>query len=103
MYSPDTVEWLKFIKQAQTLGFTLREVRDLLGVTGSGGVTRCRRVRDLLRGKLAELQTRLAELQEFQRTLTDSLGDCERTLQDADRRRSEPQCPVVDTLRSRPR
>jgi len=103
VYSPDTVEWLKFIKQAQTLGFTLREVRDLLGVTGSGGVTRCRRVRDLLRGKLAELQTRLAELQEFQRTLTDSLGDCERTLQDADRRRSEPQCPVVDTLRSRPR
>lgn len=51
----------------------------------------------MLRGKLTELQTRLAELEEFQRTLTGYLGECERTLEDAGRRRSEPRCPVFDT------
>jgi DNA-binding transcriptional MerR regulator len=103
VYSADTVEWLRFIKQAQAVGFTLREVRDLLGPPDTGGPTRCRRVRDMLRGKLTELQARLAELEGFRRTLTGYLGACERTLEDAGRRRSEPQCPVFDPARTPPR
>lgn len=100
LYSADTVEWLRFIKQAQTLGFTLREVRDLLGFPGSAGVNRCRRVRDMLRGKLGELQARLVELQEFQRLLTGYLQECERTLQESERGGGEPSCPVIDTLKT---
>lgn len=100
VYSAETVEWLRFIKQAQTLGFTLREVRDLLGFPGAAGVTRCRRVRDMLRGKLAELETRLAELQAFQRTLCGYLQDCERTLEESERGGGDPRCPVVDTLKT---
>lgn len=100
MYTASTIECLRFIKQAQMLGFTLREIRDLLGYQSSGGLTRCRRVRDMLRGKLAELQARLVELQDFQRTLADSLRDCERTLQGAAARSDEPQCPVIDTLKT---
>lgn len=100
VYSADTVEWLRFIKQAQTLGFTLREVRDLLGFPGSAGAARCRRVRDMLRGKLGELQARLAELLEFQRLLNHYLQECEHTLQESERAGGEPPCPVIDTLKA---
>lgn len=100
VYSADTVEWLRFIKQAQALGFTLREVRDLLGFPGSAGVTRCRRVRDTLRGKLGELEARLVELREFQRLLTRYFQECERTLQESEHSGGEPLCPVIDTLKT---
>jgi DNA-binding transcriptional MerR regulator len=99
-YSGDTVEWLRFIKQAQTLGFTLREVRDLLGFPGSAGVARCRRVWDMLRGKLGELQARLVEPREFQRLPNRYLQECERTLEESERSGGEPLCPVIDTLKT---
>jgi DNA-binding transcriptional MerR regulator len=101
-YTADAVERLRFIKQAQSLGLTLHEIRDLLGYQTSGGLTRCRQVRDMLRAKLAELQARLVELQEFQRTLSNYFQDCERTLSRAGARatRAEPDCPVLETLRT---
>jgi MerR family Zn(II)-responsive transcriptional regulator of zntA len=102
MYTADAVERLRFIKQAQSVGLTLHEIRDLLGYQASGGLTRCRRVRDMLRTKLTELQTRLVELQEFQRTLSHYFQDCERTINGAQARatRAEPDCPVLETLRT---
>ncbi|MBI2828749.1 MAG: heavy metal-responsive transcriptional regulator [Acidobacteria bacterium] len=102
MYTADAVERLRFIKQAQSVGLTLHEIRDLLGYQTSGGLTRCRQVRDMLRAKLAELQARLVELQEFQRTLSDYFQDCERTLSRAGARATpaEPDCPVIETLRT---
>lgn len=99
VYPAETIARLRFIKQAQSLGLTLREIRDLLGYQTSGGLKRCRQVRDMLRTKLTELQARLAELQEFQRTLSRYLEDCERTLHGVDARGNrEPQCPVIETL-----
>jgi MerR family mercuric resistance operon transcriptional regulator len=29
-YAPDTIRWIRFIKRAQELGFTLTEIQDLL-------------------------------------------------------------------------
>ena len=100
VYTAEALERLRFIKQAQSVGLTLHEIRDLLGYQTSGGLMRCRQVHDMLRAKLAELQARLVELQEFQRTLSRYLQDCERTLNGARARetRAEPDCPVLDTL-----
>jgi MerR family mercuric resistance operon transcriptional regulator len=100
VYSADTVEWLRFIKQAQTLGFTLREVRDLLGCAGAAGAPRCCRVRDMLRGKVSELQARLLELHEFQRLLHRYLEECDHMLQQSEQGGNEPPCPVIDTLKA---
>lgn len=100
VYPAQTLERLRFIKQAQTLGLTLHEIRDLLSYQDQRGLKRCRRVRDLLRTRLAELQAKLTELEEFRHTLLGYLQECERTLaeQRGPEERAEPECPVMETL-----
>lgn len=105
LYTPEAAERLRFIKQAQTLGLTLHEIRDLVTYQNQGGLTRCRQVRDLLRAKLEELQARLTELEEFRNTLSSYLQECEHTIAEGrkPRSRSEPECPVIETLRTKHR
>jgi DNA-binding transcriptional MerR regulator len=50
LFTPETVEQVRFIKQAQELGFSLDELSQLL--TTKGGAAECRRMRDLLKAKL---------------------------------------------------
>lgn len=94
VYAPAALDRLRFIKQAQAVGLTLQDIRDLISYTDRGGLKRCQRVHDLLQRKLADLDARLAELQEFRRTLHDYFEECERTL--AERTREE--CPVIERL-----
>lgn len=95
VYTGETIEQLRFIKQAQLHGLTLAEIRELLQVDTRGGVGRCRRVQKLLQRKLAELDTRLMQLQEFRRSLEGYLAQCDRTLAES----PGAECPVVEDLR----
>lgn len=103
VYPPKTLDQLRFIKQAQTLGLSLHEIRDLVAYQNQGGLKRCRQVRNLLRSKLTELQARLAELEEFRNTLSSYLCECERTLGGTRTPQgpAEPECPVIETLRTK--
>lgn len=95
VYTGETIERVRFIKQAQLHGLTLAEIRELLQVEKRGGVGRCRRVQRLLQRKLTELDTRLVQLQEFRRSLHGYLAQCDRTLAES----PEAECPVVEDLR----
>lgn len=66
LYSRSVLERLRFIKQAQEHGLTLKEIRQLIAYQDDGGRARCRQVRNLLKEKLSELETNLVQLQEFQ-------------------------------------
>jgi len=103
VYPAETLDRLRFIKQAQTVGMTLHEIGELVGYQDQGGLKRCRRVRDLLRAKLVNLQAKLTELEEFRETLSGYLGKCEQTLGsgEAANRRAEPDCPVIETLQTK--
>ena len=104
MYPAETLDRLRFIKQAQTVGLTLHEIGELVGYQDQGGLKRCRHVRDVLRERLAELQAKLTELEEFRSTLSGYLEQCEQTLRDgetASRRAEEPECPVIETLKTK--
>ena len=98
VYTDQAIDRLRFIKHAQTLGLTLQEIGDLVSYQTSGGLKRCRDVRDMLRSKMADLEARLAELQAFQLTLSKYLADCERTLGGEGARPNGPDCPVIETL-----
>lgn len=95
VYTGETIERVRFIKQAQLHGLTLAEIRELLQLDTRGGVGRCRRVQRLLQRKLAELDTRVMQLQEFRQSLQGYLAQCDRTLAES----PEGECPVVEDLR----
>ena len=79
LYSEEDAERLRFIKQAQSLGLSLDEVKGLLPGRGAG-LSECQRVRDLLAAKLAELEAKISEMRRFKKTLSTYLGQCEEAL-----------------------
>src|SRR2546428_7598221 len=54
LFGPESVERVQFIKQAQELGLTLDEIKDLLA---TGGAVECRKVRDVLSQKDCEIDS----------------------------------------------
>ena len=44
VYPVETLDRLRFIKQAQTIGLTLHEIGELVGYQDQGGLKRCRQV-----------------------------------------------------------
>lgn len=90
-FTPEAVERIHFIRQAQVLGFSLDEIGQLLA-GGGRGAAECRGVRDLLRAKLAELDERLRAMRSFRRTLADHLAECESELQEHG---EDAECPVI--------
>ena len=89
LYTPETVDRLRFIKQAQEIGFSLDEIGGLLA---TGGATECRKVRDLLRAKLEDVDTRIEAMRKFRRSLASHLAACDRELKE---RGDAARCPVV--------
>lgn len=92
-YGDDVLRHVRFVQQAQALGLTLKDVRQLLSDQGRGGRDRCRKVRDLLELRLKDVDAKLAELRAFRRTLRTHLDDCEQALE-----RDNAVCPVITEL-----
>jgi len=89
LFAVETVERVRFIKQAQEMAFSLDEIRTLL--TG-GGVGACRKMRDLLQTKLEQINERMKRLRAFKRTLSRHLQACETELA---RHGAAANCPVI--------
>ncbi len=75
----EDIERVRFIRQAQALGFSIEEIRELLPEPGAG-LAECRRVRDRLNSTLQEMDARLAGMRAFRRTLVAYLEECEEAL-----------------------
>jgi MerR family mercuric resistance operon transcriptional regulator len=84
---------VQFIRQAQQLGFSLEEIRGLLT---TGGADECRKVRNLLRVKLSELDDRLKAMKGFRRVLAKQLSACDEELK---LHGESACCPVVEGAR----
>ena len=61
-YSQDAVERLRFIKSAQRLGLRLQEIAEVLAICDQG-LCPCGHSEALLRARMAEIDTQVAELQ----------------------------------------
>jgi MerR family mercuric resistance operon transcriptional regulator len=72
-YDPEHLRRLRFIRRAQTAGFTLEEIGELLSLDRSAERMR---VRELARARLEALDARMAELEAARRSLTKLLGAC---------------------------
>jgi len=93
VFTSETVERIRFIKQAQDIGLSLNEISELLSSEGSAD--ECRRVSNLLRKKLWELDERLKLMRDFRQTLAHYLAECEGELQ---RQGESAACPMIEEI-----
>jgi MerR family transcriptional regulator, mercuric resistance operon regulatory protein len=85
-YGAADVGRLVFVRRARELGFTLDEVRVLLKLSRVDGGAACAEVRDLAASHLAEVQTKIADLQAMEQTLTEAVRRCDAGEMPVDRR-----------------
>lgn len=89
LYSDADLHRLRFIKRARTLGFSMKQIEQLLGLW-SDPARSSAEVKRLAQAHAAELATRIGEMQAMQRTLDTLARDCH-----GDQR---PDCPILDDL-----
>ena len=92
-YGPSDVDRLSFIRAAQDLGFSLKEVAELLSLEEGGS---CRAVERLAEGKLAVVRERIAGLKRIERALATLVQRCETT-------RGRMSCPIIQSLHAHDR
>ena len=68
IYDSETLALLAFVRQAQRLGFTLDEIKQIVDIRRTGRPP-CPHVRDLVRRKAREVDRRIEELREVQKGL----------------------------------
>lgn len=96
LYSTDDLERLLFIRQIHGLGFSLREIRELVELR-TRKVDACETVRELLKHKLTVIRTKKRELEELESQLMTDLRKCNKELLHR-KRHVACACPVLDEV-----
>jgi len=86
-YSDQDLQRLRFIRRAQKLGFSLKDIRELLDLSSSD----CERVEKLAAEKLSEVKAKLRQLRSIESILAKTVEQCAR-------RKSDQPCPIIETL-----
>ncbi len=87
-YSELEVARLRFIRRAQALGFSLKEIRELLALSSQRDVAQIKRSAE---AKLADVAQRIADLQRMHDGLARLVAECPGHGRSAD-------CPILQTL-----
>ena len=92
IYSTDNLLRITFIKQAQGLGFTLKEIKRLLALRATPRA-KCADVRNYAIQKIVDIQDRIRSLQRMRSSLDKLLRECSGDL-------SATACPILESLES---
>lgn len=87
-YPPDTVKRVRFIKRAQSLGFTLEEIAGLLVLDERKA---CLDTREIAAHKLELIEGKIADLSKMQKALSQLVRACDRSFVGA-------PCPIIHLL-----
>jgi Hg(II)-responsive transcriptional regulator len=91
-YPEETVHRLRFIKRAKELGFTLREIKELLGLrVDLSSAAICNAVRKLAEEKIADVRGKIRTLQRMEAVLVQLVGSCRNRAVTSD-------CPILEVL-----
>jgi len=96
LYTTGDIEQLHFIRQMHELGFSLREIRELIELR-TRKVAACGSVRELLKEKLVGVRTKLHELQKLEAELMADLRKCNKEL-NRRQRHAASACPVLEEV-----
>ncbi len=90
-YTDKEVHTLRFIRQSRALGFSIEQIRDLLGLWHNRRRS-SRQVKALAQAHLEELEEKLQELQAMKTTLEHLVHCCHGD--------DRPDCPILEELAS---
>lgn len=94
LYTPDDIERLQFIRQMHGLGFSLREIGELIDLR-TRKIDACESVRELLKHKVADIRAKMRELQRLESELVADLQKCNKELKHR-QRHAACACPVLE-------
>ena len=92
-YSPEDMVRLRFIKQAQRLGFSLKEIAELLSLR-VGPDTSCHDVKKRTEAKIADIEANILTLEQMRKGLKKLVASCRG-------RGSTSVCPILEALETR--
>jgi Hg(II)-responsive transcriptional regulator len=92
VYTNDTVTRIRFIRRAQQLGFTLKEIKELIMLRASRRTT-CAEMRSRAHEKIADIKSRILSLRRMRRALAKLAEECDVHSDGVD-------CPLLKQLES---
>lgn len=92
LYPDGELARIRFIKRAQSLGFSLREIAELLCLRLDPQST-CRQVRAQARAKIADIDRKVAALREVRQALAKLAAQCQG-------QGPTSACPILEALES---
>ena len=91
LYPEDTVRRVRFIKRAQELGFSLKEIKELLTLRAASG-TRCEQVRERAAAKIKDIEEKVESLRAMRTALSRLIVEC------AGQGPVTKGCPILEAL-----
>jgi MerR family mercuric resistance operon transcriptional regulator len=88
LYDATAVKRLAFVRRSRELGFSIEDIRALLGIADGGGS--CADVYELTRRHLDDVKSKVDDLRRMQHVLSRTAEQCARN--------PSPQCPIIDAL-----
>lgn len=88
-YNRDHLKRLTFIRRSRQLGFSMKEIKELLTLVDDGGYT-CGEIKEITNEHAKNVQQKIADLQRMEKMLTDISMHC------ADGQL--PDCPIIEAL-----
>lgn len=89
-YNEETIDRLRFIKHSQEIGFTLKEIAELLSLSNKPK-TLSLPVREMVKRKLDEVNAKIKEFEKIRVNLEELLTKCNGTA-------SIAECPIIESL-----
>ena len=96
LFNAAQISELKFVRHAQELGFSLKEIKELLALRQKDHT--CLAVRSMLKGKLTDVRKRIKSLVRLEADLTAAMRICNRELHLKREVKHGPSCPLLKKL-----
>ncbi len=90
LYALSAIKRIRFIQRAKEVGFTLKDIKELLSLRMQTGVT-CQDIQSKAAAKVTEIEQKLIELQRMKKALQQLAAQCTGT-------GPVSECPILDAL-----
>jgi MerR family transcriptional regulator, copper efflux regulator len=90
-YPEEILVRLRYVREGRAVGFTLREMRNLLNLTVAGPPRFCETFDDAVKRKICAIDQAISRLTEQRARLEQFSRDCRQ-------RRKEGRCPILESL-----